>query len=337
MNNTRLIWLHVTVWFMLYITPLTFLHQGHDLQPGFYVASLVPTFLQIIVFYTNYFYLTPKYLLSGKKNYFWVLNTILILSLGIVVHLWMDYMHNEHFESFVDEKPAQSLDKLFFFLRDIFNLAVTATVACAILLAARWQQSEAARNEAELKNLRAQIKPHFLMNTLNNIYALITLDKEKAQWALMELSKLLRHILNNNQQQQIPLDDEINFITSYINLMKIRLPQDVDISLKINNDNPEAKIAPMLLISLVENAFKHGVSTTSKSFIHIEIASDKNRITCVIDNTNFPKGAADKSGHGIGLAQVEKRLQLCYPGKHSWEHGVRPDNIYHSSIIIETD
>lgn len=331
-----MIWLHVTIWFMMYITPLTFLNHGHELPPSFYLASLVPTFLQLIVFYVNYIHLTPEYLLNGKKNYFWILNIILILSLGIIMHLWMDFMHSEHFAGFDHRHPPHDLEKLFFLLRDFFNLAITATVACTIVLATRWQQSEAARNEAELKNLRAQIKPHFLLNTLNNIYALITLDREKAQWALLELSKLLRHILYNNQQQWIPLDEEINFITSYINLMKIRLPKDVDISLKINNTNPEAKIAPMLLISLVENAFKHGVSPTGKSFIHIEIASDKQLITCVIDNSNFPKGAADKSGHGIGLAQVEKRLQLCYPGKHSWTHGTTPDNIYHSAITIET-
>ncbi|MGN0221140.1 MAG: sensor histidine kinase [Prevotella sp.] len=337
MNDTRMIWLHVTIWFMLYITPLTFLHQGNDLKLEFYAASLLPTCLQMVVFYANYIHLTPKYLLGGKKNYFWLLNTILILVLGVVVHLWMNFMHRQHFEGFEQEVAPHALDRMFFFLRDIFNLAVTATVACAIVLAERWQKSEAARNEAELKNLRAQIKPHFLLNTLNNIYALITLDKKKAQWALMELSKLLRHILYNNQQQRIPLDEETDFLTSYINLMKIRLPNEVDISLKISNDNPEAKIAPMLLISLVENAFKHGVSTTSKSFIHIEISADKKKTTCVIDNSNFPKGAADKSGHGIGLAQVEKRLQLCYPGKHTWEHGVTPDNTYHSAIMIEND
>lgn len=329
-------WLHAIMWFMLYITPLTFLNHGHDLQWKFYAASLVPTFLQMVVFYTNYAFLTPKYFINGKKNLFWIGNIILVISMGIVMHLWMNFMHGAQFRGF-SHNPPPSLNRLFFAIRDIFNLAITATVACAIVLAARWQQSEAARNEAELENLRAQIKPHFLLNTLNNIYALITLNQEKAQWALLELSKLLRHILYNNQQQRIPLNEEINFITSYINLMKIRLPQNVDVSFTINNDNPEAMIAPMLLISLIENAFKHGVSTTKKSFIHIKIVSDKKQISCIIDNTNFPKGAADKSGHGIGLTQVKKRLQLCYPGNHSWQHGTTEDNIYHSSITVNID
>ena len=179
-------------------------------------------------------------------------------------------------------------------------------------------------------NLRNQINPHFLLNTLNNIYALTAFDTTKAQNAIQELSKMLRHILYDYQQPTVPLKDEAEFLENYVKLMKIRLPQSVEVRSEFNIQNAQQSVAPMIFISLVENAFKHGVSTTEPSFVHINISDDNDTIVCNIKNSNFPKPASDDSGHGIGLKQVLRRLELAYPDNYTWENG----KTYHSVIRL---
>lgn len=181
--------------------------------------------------------------------------------------------------------------------------------------------SRTAKTEAELKNLKNQLNPHFLLNTLNNIYALIAFNCDKAQEAVQELSKLLRHVLYDNQQTFVPLEKELDFIRNYVALMRIRLPQQVEISLHLETDpGSSLLIAPLLFISLIENAFKHGISPTAHSFISIAITGNTDgTVRCEIQNSNYPKTGQDKSGSGIGLEQVSKRLELIYPKHYEWE------------------
>lgn len=147
---------------------------------------------------------------------------------------------------------------------------------------------------------------------------------------------MLRHILYDNQQEFVNLNDEAAFIESYINLMRIRVAKTCDISVNVDIPNPcEIKVAPLIFISLIENAFKHGIAATGKSFIKISINADNSHIECDIENSNHPKEQSDRSGHGIGLEQVARRLELSYNGKYTWENGTRDNNsIYYSKIII---
>ena len=232
--------------------------------------------------------------------------------------------------------------KALFVLRDVFNLSLSAIIATALVVSRKWNEAEearkraeAARTEAELRNLRNQINPHFLLNTLNNIYALIAFDTVKAQRATHELSNMLRHILYDNQQPYVNLSDEIKFVRSYIDLMKIRLAANVDVKVDIQvPEKSTIKVAPLLFISLIENAFKHGISPVEKSFIHIRISADETRIECLIENSNHPKDTNDRSGHGIGLHQVEQRLNLSYKGRYEWTKGPSADNSTYTSKII---
>ena len=186
---------------------------------------------------------------------------------------------------------------------------------------------------AELGNLRSQINPHFLLNTLNNIYALTAIDHTRAQSAIQQLSNMLRHMLYDNQEQLVSLFDEVQFIENYINLMKIRLPQTVDVKFEKDLENPNTKVAPLLFISLVENAFKHGISSTEPSFIHMSMTQKGNSLCVIIENSNFPKSEKDRSGHGIGLQQVQRRLDLAYYERYEWTKGVSDDGTVYSSTI----
>lgn len=176
-----------------------------------------------------------------------------------------------------------------------------------------------------------------LLNTLNNIYALIAFDSEKAQQAVQELSKLLRYVLYDNQQLFVPLSKEIDFIRNYIELMRIRVSPQVDIQTTFDiKPESQTPIAPLIFISLIENAFKHGISPTEPSFINIAITETEKEICCTIRNSNYPKTRADKSGSGIGLEQVSKRLELLYPKRYRWQRNLSPDKKeYISALYIQ--
>lgn len=340
MNRHTTIMLHVAVWVILFLSPFTFM-RGNGVSLSQYVMSCMSPLLLMVVFYMNYLWLTPRYFVMGKRRYYWFANAVMVVCLGVFLHYWMAFVHSyfEPVRHYRHYEPTM-LDDLFFILRDIFNLIVAAGVATMIILSMRWQHSEearleaeAARSEAELRNLRSQINPHFLLNTLNNIYALTAFDTQRAQDAIQQLSKMLRHMLYDNQQSEVALKDEIQFLENYINLMKIRLSQGVDVQFKTMVADPDLRVPPLLFISLVENAFKHGISPTEPSFVHISLSSEKNRLVCQIENSNHPKTEQDRSGHGIGLQQVQHRLDLAYPGRYEWDKGVSADGKSYLSQI----
>lgn len=319
-----------------------FINHGNGVSlHQFLCVSMVPLSI-MAVFYANYLWLAPRYFAIGNKKMFFVANGIIILVVGIGLHIWMDITHQVFDKRPPGPSPSNAMF-VFMILRNMFNLAVSAAIATTIQLSMRWQASEnarreaeAARTDAELKNLRSQVNPHFLLNTLNNIYALTEFSPYKAQEAIQELSKLLRHILYDNQQEFVTLKSEVQFLANYINLMKIRLATNVEVKFNATlPDSCDVMIAPLIFMSLIENAFKHCVSSTAPSFIHICIAADENTITCNIENSNYPKDNQDRSGHGIGLKYVDTRLRLLYPGKYEWSKGIDEErNVYHSKITI---
>lgn len=167
------------------------------------------------------------------------------------------------------------------------------------------------RLQSELQYLKYQINPHFFMNTLNNIHALVDIDTGKAKSTIVELSKLMRYVLYEASNKTIMLSREIQFLKNYIALMSLRYTNKVSIEMKLPVEVPEVQIPPLLFVSFVENAFKHGVSYRSESFIHVFMQLDEsNRLSFRCTNSN--NGSADKQHHGIGLENIRKRLRLLF-------------------------
>ena len=303
---------HIATWGVLFLLPMTIRRLDYPL-------SLIPTATVVALFYINYLWLTPRFYMQGHKTVLWITNILLVTVLAIAMHYWL------------------GIGRGF-----VFNMTVAVMIAVSMRLGSLWLESEemrleaeAARADAELSNLRYQMNPHFLLNTLNNIYALTAFDTRRAQEAIQQLSAMLRHMLYDNMEDEVQMEDEVKFLESYINLMKIRLMPSVKVSFDASEARSEAKIAPLVLIPLVENAFKHGISPTCESFITISLKADKEHIDFQIENSNHPKTANDESGHGIGLTQVQKRLDLTYPGHYSWDYGPSADGtVYHSHLLI---
>ena len=175
----------------------------------------------------------------------------------------------------------------------------------------RMKEIEAENTKQRLESLRYQINPHFLMNTLNNIHALVDIEPEKAKESIEEFSKMMRILLYEGDAATIPLARELDFIEHLISLMRLRYTED---ALKIETIFPEerggAVVPPLVMASFVENAFKHGVSYSEESFIRVKVESQDGRIVFHCANSSHP--AAGDGRHGIGLENIRKRLTLLY-------------------------
>lgn len=169
----------------------------------------------------------------------------------------------------------------------------------------------------ELKLLKSQINPHFLFNALNNIYALSALDTKRTQQSITYLSDMLRYVLYDCEQNLVPLEKEIAYIENYLKLFALKSSKPYPITLDFQIKNPQAKIAPMLLIPFVENALKHGnIENRSSSFIRISI-EENNEFICFQIENSIPQTPINKDAvGGIGLENVKKRLRLLYPNRH---------------------
>lgn len=330
---------HIICWgLVIFVPSILRPSEAYDERLLHTFRSLGPTLCYMAVFYINYFLLIPKLYLKHKRSRF-LWENVAVIIVALLLHMaWWGLM------SKIQPAPPRhrpGTPPMFLIWQGIL-MGLLVTLAMAIRMSQHWKrtedmrrEAEKARSEAELTNLRNQLNPHFLLNTLNNIYALIAIDPDKAQGAVQELSKLLRHVLYDNQQNFVPLCKEVAFITNYIELMKIRLSQTVAVNTDISVDENDATpIAPLIFISLIENAFKHGISPSVPSYINVKIAEADGVITCEIRNSYHPKSVNDKSGSGIGLEQVQKRLNLMYGGgRHEWHRGTSPDGKEYYSII----
>ncbi len=332
--------IQLTGWGIIFGFPLFFSWKGAEsLTWNKYLGYVFVPVSFMIIFYLNYFVFIDRLLFRKKLVRFLLVN----VGVFIVLSLGLDAWHEYYLFHILNEQPRHpgGPPKMMFILRDGMMMALTAALGVAVRMTQNWyvveaekKELEKARTEAELQNLKSQLNPHFLFNTLNNIYSLIAIDPERAQYAVHDLSRLLRHVLYENSQRSVPLDEELAFMKSYIELMSLRLSGQVELKVELPAEGKGILLPPLLFIALIENAFKHGVSPSGRSFIHICFKIEETlRIVCRIENSNFPKKDTDRSGSGIGLENLRKRLELLYPGKYSLQTRLE-ENRYVAELIL---
>lgn len=328
-SKNRVFALHLFGWGVILGTTIFWgVGRNSDRLDTFALANLTITILELTLIYImNYTLFIPRFLFREQKSRFFVANVFLIVFL-----LCISYSVS-HFELLISLRPEGLPPRpragYMFLARDLINYVLMIGLVMALRLAEKLQSSEealreaeSARVQAELANLRSQINPHFLLNTLNNIYALTTIDTDKAQKTIKELSNLLRYILYDNMNDKVLVVKEVEFLKTYIELMSIRLPRKVLLNTEFRlSPNSTTQIAPLIFISLIENAFKHSIDANGEGFIEILFVDDVERgeVVLSIKNSNNAKRDEDKSGHGIGLGQVKRRLELLYKGQYVWE------------------
>ena len=300
--------IHIAAWAILFGLPFFFTgRESQTVTVLSYVRSMIVPLSFMLVFYANYFVLIDHFLFAKRPWKFLLCNVVLIAASMGAVHLMFELLPHPEWEHPRPEREWQ--ETVGFFMVNAMLYMLVAGLSVAIKMTGSWYEMESSRREleksraeAELQNLKSQLNPHFLFNTLNNIYSLIAFSPEKAQEAVHDLSRLLRYVLYDSSRATVPLATDISSATS------------------------ETQVAPLLFISLIENAFKHGVSHNKPSFIDLKIHQEGTRIVCSIRNSDFPKdNGQDKSGSGIGLQNLSRRLELLYPSHHIFTYGQKGD------------
>lgn len=286
--------------------------------------------VMLAVFYINYFLIIP-HTLTGHQRWwrFAGCNLVLILAGTAVMYLLSKYGH-PHGGRGPRGNPDEwqrMVASASFMLRDALMLILTTSLAVAIRLTGTWRDLErrraallALRRESELEGLRSQLNPHFLFNTLNSIYALIAISPPEAQEAVHRLSQLLRRMVYDNPER-VTVGSEVELLHHYIALMRLRLGSR-PVEFRAYIEHPERTVAPLLFMTLVENAFKYGATAPAGQPIKITLTESADTLQCTTFNHYNPaaaehrEGAAAKPG-GVGLANLRRRLELLYGDKAS--------------------
>jgi hypothetical protein len=329
MKNLSIL-LHVVAWSILFLIPIYLITVEVDRDFFIMQRIYLRTIVYVLIFYLNYFWLIPKLLFRAKKLRYYISLTVIILGL---------YFVNEsiNYNAFIKQemqnkqasvhKPRDHKIPNYFWKFDIYNYLFTSILisgfSIGLRATGRYQENEKKRKELEkeklssdLAFLKSQVSPHFFFNTLNNIYSLTEINTREAQNAILQLAKLMRYLLYDSEKGDTKLSNEINFMKNYIELMKLRLSDKVSLTFTFPEKYKDIDFPPLLFISFVENAFKHGISYRDPSVIHIELGLQQDTMHFNCKNT-IGRKVENGEESGIGLDNIRKRLALLFPDKHT--------------------
>jgi len=347
-NNTQLVLL-ATVWLLLFTFPLLYSNTSIGVNWDFVFKKWKEYTLLLSIFLMNRFILMPLFFLNGRRALYFVLTIFIIVAFSIGFYFLQEYF-------FENPPPRHLLPPKAIgnhppnhprALRLLHPMLVNSIVMSFLLIGfdsgliffAKWSKSEQKKLTLEKQSmahkmafLKNQVSPHFLMNTLNNIHALVDINTYDAKKAIIELSQIMDYMLHETQSNLVSLKKELDFISSYIQLMRLRLSNDVEVNFNIPERLPDVIIPPLLTISLIENAFKHGVSNVETSFIYISYDISDVYLTFEISNTMHKHSAKNKHS-GIGLENTKKRLDLIYESRYNLKI-MQMDNMFVVNLTI---
>ncbi len=336
--------LHIAAWAILLGLPFYNFYR-FDVPKQFIIGFYINTVINGLIFYGNYLILIPRYFLKNLRLKFYIASVLLasglfmasVLSSNLAIAIHSKNNPQEFIERHTDERASQSryngrrsMLRLPFGSMHVYNYAFNALVftvfALGLRVISRHAEIEKRQKElekemlnSELAFLKNQISPHFFFNTLNNIYSLIGISANDSQEAVLKLSKLMRYLLYDSDQGETRLSSEIEFMNNYIDLMRLRLSEKVQLAVSFPEKYENLSIPPLLFISVIENAFKHGISYREKSFVDIRMDVSKEMINFSCTNSYFKKVNETDNPSGIGLDNLKKRLALLFPDSHKLE------------------
>ena len=308
--------LHLYFWIVYFSAEV---YLDYDLM-GFHASffrNLINLPLNIIPVYTALYLILPQIV---KRNYLRAFSIFSVLLFVTVGYTYLDIFESMHVSMGVPFTPWSFRQKVFTLL--YYNIAVPS-IPLAIKLGKKWyfEQREKDRlqlenTEAKLHLLRAQVNPHFLFNSLNNISSLAHISGDKTQESIIMLSELMRYMVYEGNSEEVLLADEINYIRNYISLQRIRIDQKAYISIRENGDLNKHHIAPMLLIPFIENAFKYCDKQQTPG-IWIDYSVEGDKFSFEIRNRINNSLLREVNSNGFGIRNAKNRLNIIYPGKHS--------------------
>ncbi len=340
-NLTNLL-IQALIWILLFSTPLISSSLNGvpwgDIIAGmkYYYPIL---FIFPLVFYANYFLFIPKLLFAKRSIWYFIANCIYVYGLNLLSGKYLSLV---------------GVDIYLYDKGMLWSYALGITILNVLLILAaiglRSQQRNAQLEmkekenqrilaEQELHRLKSQLNPHFLFNTLNNISSLIAFNQDAAQDSMSRLSNMLRYVLYDSAGMSVALYKEVEFMRNYIDLMKLRYTDTLHMNIALPTENSNTEVAPLIYISLLENAFKYGASSQHPCAINIRLEETDQQLRFAIENTIVPRGEHSKaSSGGVGIDNLKKRLQLIYPNKHSLDYGVKTSpegEVFEVVLIID--
>ena len=342
--------LHLLIWILL-VSMNIIIANNYSITID-YTHIAKSWFLFALIFYVNYAWLMPRFLF--RKQILPYIGLVLVMlsgSVALKVNWDKDHMQKikkefrEARPSMFDMDPGKPTqldsrkdrpprgpfgppgkdDNHFFSLRNaptVFGILLVLFASMAVRLLQKWRHDEKLKVEtdkeriyAELTHLRKQVNPHFLFNALNSIYSLSLAKSDLTAEAIQRLSSILRYMLYKTDNQKVALSDELEIMHSYIELQKLRLTKKVTVVYEIDGNANLLKIEPLLMLPLIENAFKYGADNVTTSSIEIKIEIKDSNIDFVAKNDIVSQPSAKEEGSGLGLVNLRKRLELLYPNK----------------------
>lgn len=347
--------IHITCWVLYLLLPVVFspgfegILKGASPALGYSFGFFAINLFLIPLFYFNAYFLVPRFFFNKKPLlYFGCTFLALVLFLLIPepgrmmphsIATSSPFLTAEQLE-FIRNRPRPSFIIGFRMMPRIFSFCLMWLLGILLQAIDRWRLAERRSKEielekthAELSYLKLQINPHFLFNTLNNIYSLASAQSPQTPAAVMKLSEIMRYVTEDALADLVPLEKEIRYITNYIELQKMRSNDKLELNFTTSGNFSSSYIASLLLISFVENAFKFGTSNHEKSLIDIHIHESNNVLFMHVRNSIFERPDNSSASH-IGISNARRRLALLYPGKYSLDVG-KKDNIFNVDLKIE--
>ncbi len=288
-----------------------------------YLESLKDVSLEALVYaamvYTNLYLLIPATLAKRKYQSYFTLLLLLVLFF-IPIHAGVEY-----FNYYSDVGFKESGEWLRLFGLSFINLLFMLGMTTGLHLGTEWYKQQQEKQELEQENLRSelqflrsQINPHFLFNTLNNLYSLTLKKSDHAPEMVLKISEIMRYMLYDSNERLVPLQKELTYIENYIALQEIRQGANTKIEMNINGHANGHLIAPLLFIPFLENSFKHGVDKSAdESWVKIDLNIEGDELDLIVANNKPLKNGQPKStSGGIGLTNVKRRLELLYPERY---------------------
>jgi two-component system LytT family sensor kinase len=310
---------HVLVWVAFMLVPLVFIESATG-RERFMIMGWFLQLLMVAYFYYNFLYLIPRFLLQKRLAAYF-----LMLLAGLAVISALNVVFALATSGLIEHRHPFNLWRTATF--PFYPAVMAFALSTSVRITMEWFRNERQKKEmeaeklaSELAFLKSQVNPHFLFNTLNNICSLARKKSVETENAIIKLSRIMRYMLQDSKDEQVSLEKEVEYLQSYIELQRLRLPADVKIDFTIAGEPEKFSIEPLLLIPFVENAFKHGVSYLAGSEIRIGLTCEAGALTFSVVNrvARFP-GEMNEQGSGIGLKNVRRRLELLYPGRHRLE------------------
>jgi hypothetical protein len=343
------IFVFAIIWVAVFSVPFFNQRIDNTVNWGKVIGEWITMLSFLILFLLNTLFLVPKFLFQKKYSSYIILTFFtIILVVGLTVSLRQIIAPPQPLgmpsmdlgpgmppmelgpgmpppQGYKPLAPPAPKSLFMIFIDNLILSLLVVGVGTAIKMVSQWLNEESKRKDlekeqlkTELALLRHQVSPHFFMNTLNNIHALIDINSEDAKNTIIELSTMMRYLLYDTAHGQTSLKKEVAFIESYITLMKLRFPENVTVTLDVPENINDIEIPPMLFISFLENAFKHGVSYKAESYVSFRMEQVENQLKCNIKNSKHSRSeSVDQSYSGIGMANIKKSLKLLFGNNYT--------------------